>query len=147
MPTPTLAQLDPKQAAQQLLEEQSDATWLASFAAELDRRLATDQLTRVMTLWKLSRSELGRLFGVSRQGVTKWLDEGVPAERVQQVADLGAMSDLLMRYLKRDRIAAVVRRPAANLGDVSLLDLVAQGHSREALAATRQMFDFGDAHA
>lgn len=147
MSTPTLAQLDPKRAAQQLIEAQSDTTWLASFAAELDRRLATDQLTRVMTLWKLSRSELGRLFGVSRQGVTKWIDEGVPAERVQQVADLVAMNDLLVRHLKRDRIAAVVRRSAPNLGGVSLLHLVGQGHSREALAATRRMFDFGDAHA
>lgn len=147
MSTPTLAQLDPKQAAQQLVEEQSDATWLASFAAELDRRLATDQLARAMTLWKLSRSELGRLFGVSRQGVTKWLDEGVPAERVEQVADLTAMTDLLVRYLKRDRIAAVVRRAAPNLGGVSLLDLVAAGRSDKALAATQQMFAFGDAHA
>lgn len=147
MSTPALAQLDPKQAAQRLVEEQSDATWLASFAAELDRRLAPDQLARVMALWKLSRSELGRLFGVSRQGVTKWLDEGVPAERVEQVADLTAMNDLLVRYLKRDRIAAVVRRAAPNLGGVSLLDLVATGRSDKALAATQQMFSFGDAHA
>lgn len=144
---PTLTQLDPKQAAHQLVEGQSDSTWLAVFAAELDRCMATDQLTRVMRLWKLSRSELGRLFGVSRQGVTKWLDEGVPAQRVQQVAHLDAMNDLLVRYLKRDRIAAVVRRAAPNLGGVSLLDLVATGRSDEALAAAQQMFAFGDAHA
>lgn len=146
MATPTLTQLEPKQAAKQLVEEQSD-TWLASFAAELDRRLATEQLARVMTLWKLSRTEVGRLFGVSRQAVTKWLHEGVPTDRAPQVADLAAMSDLLVHYLKRDRIAAVVRRPAPNLGGVSLLDLVGEGRSDEALTATRRMFSFGDAHA
>lgn len=145
--TPTLAHLDPRQAARRLVREQSDATWLASFAEELDRRLATEQLARVMALWKLSRSEFGRLFGVSRQAVTKWLTEGVPVDRVQQVADLAAATDLLAHHLKRDRIPAVVRRPAARLGGVSLLDLVGDGRSGEALAATRRMFSFGDAHA
>ena len=43
--------------------------------------------------------------------VSKWLEQGGPAERVETVADLAAATDLLVRYLQRDRIPAVVRRP------------------------------------
>ena len=143
----TLSTLDPREAARRLVTEQGDAGWLSAFADELDRRLAREQLTRVMAVWQLSRSELGRLFGVSRQAVTKWLHDGVPAERLPQVADLAATSDLLVRYLKRDRISAVVRRPAPNLDGRSLLDLVMDGRTAEALAAARRMFAFGDLHA
>ena len=139
--------LDPRAAAQRLVSEQTDVTWLSTFAAELDRRLAGEQLGRVMSLWHLSRSELGSLFGVSRQAATKWLNEGVPADRVQDVADLAAITDLLVHYLKRDRISAVVRRPSANLAGRSLLDLVAAGQTGEALQAARRMFAFADAHA
>jgi hypothetical protein len=44
----------------------------------------------------------------------------VPPERGTQVA----ATDVLERYLKRDRIPAVVRRPAPLLGGVSLVDLL-----------------------
>lgn len=143
----TLAELDPREAAEQLVAEQRDPSWLSTFAEELDRQLARGQLARVAALWQLSRTELGRVFGVSRQAATKWLGEGVPADRLQTVADLTAMTDLLVHHLKRDRIAAVVRRPAPSLGGASLLDLVADGRARDTLAATRQMFAFTDLHA
>ena len=139
--------LDPRAAAQRLVTEQADVTWLSTFAAELDRRLAGEQLGRVMSLWHLSRSELGLLFGVSRQAATKWLSDGVPADRVQGVADLAAITDVLVHYLKRDRISAVVRRPSSRLSGRSLLDLVGDGRTGEALQAARLMFAFGDAHA
>lgn len=141
---PDLAELDPQDAASQLLAEH-DSAWVAALTEELDRRLSGRQLERVMRLWDLSRTQLGGIFGVSRQAVSKWMGDGVPADRITQVADLAAITDLLAHYLKRDRIPAVVRRPAPNLGDASLLDLVATGQIGEALTATRRMFTFSDA--
>jgi hypothetical protein len=82
------------------------------------------------------------LFGVSRQAVSKWIDTGVPVERSETVADLAAATDLLVHYLKRDRIPAVVRRPIARMSDRSLLDLLAAGESRVVLSACRDMFAF-----
>ncbi|MFP4636179.1 MAG: hypothetical protein ACLFRD_09975 [Nitriliruptoraceae bacterium] len=140
------AELDPREAAVQLLTEH-DAVWVAKLTDELDRQLSGHGLERVMRLWQLSRAELGELFGVSRQAVSKWIADGVPADRVQQVADVAAITDLLDRYLKRDRIAAVVRRRAPGLEGASLFELVASGRSRDALRLTRQMFTFTDAHA
>ncbi|MGI9018518.1 MAG: hypothetical protein ACR2HR_15695 [Euzebya sp.] len=140
-----LAEMDPREAAAQLLAEHDDA-WVATLADVLDRRLAGRRLERVMRLWQLSRAELGALFGVSRQAVSKWIADGVPADRAPQAADVDAITDLLARYLKRDRIAAVVRRHAPGLHGMSLIELVTSGRSSEALQLTRQMFTFADLH-
>jgi hypothetical protein len=57
------------------------------------------------------------------------------------VADLAAATDLLDRYVKRERIAAVVRREAPALDGRSLLDLAEGGDTEAVLARTREMFD------
>ena len=139
------AKLDPRDAAAQLLAEHDDA-WVEELTEELDRHLSGRRLERVMRRWQLSRAELGELFGVSRQAVSKWITQGVPADRVQHVADVEAITDLLDRYLKRDRIPAVVRRQAPALDGASLIELVSAGHSSDALRLTREMFTFTDVH-
>jgi predicted transcriptional regulator len=130
----------PERAAALLVDARSPR-WIRRFGDELDRRLGASDLERVLSVWHLSQSDAARLFGVSRQAVGKWLRSGVPAERAGAVADLGAATDLLVRYLRRERIPAVVRRPAAVTGGRSLLD-VAADDAGAALDAVRAMFDF-----
>ena len=115
---------NPRDMATQLLA-QHDHEWVAEFADELDRRLSGRQVWRIMRVWGLSRTAAGELFGVSRQAVSKWLAEGVPAERAEQTADIAAITDLLSHYVKRDRIPAVVRRRAPGLEGMSLVELIA----------------------
>jgi predicted transcriptional regulator len=139
--------VDPRAAATALAEARTEQRdWLDEFAAELDRYRAGSSLARTLSAWGLSQSDAARLFGVSRQAVSKWLEQGVPPERAETMADLGAATDLLVHYLKRERIPAVVRRQASALDNSSLLDLVAAGKSREALVACREMFAFSRAH-
>lgn len=138
--------LDPRDAAARLLAEH-DEDWVVRLTGELDRHLSGRRLERLMRVWQLSRAELGGLFGVSRQAVSKWIADGVPADRAVQVADVDAITELLERYLKRDRIAAVVRRRAPGLDGASLIELIASGRSSDALRRTRQMFTFTDVHA
>lgn len=141
------ARLDPKRAAEALFAAHKDErAWLDSFAEFLDRKRAGHALARTLEVWGLSQADSARLFGVSRQAVGKWLEQGVPVDRAEAIADLAAATDLLIRHLKRDRIPAVVRRPIAALGGVSLLDLLAQGKTRELLAACRDMFAFENVH-
>lgn len=124
------------------LHERDDAAgWVGRFVAELDSLARRKDLERVLAAWGLSKAELGRIFGVSRQGLAKWLATGVPPDRRPALADLAAATDLLTRYLKRERIAAVVRRPAERLGGASLLDLARQGRTAEVLVAVRELFD------
>jgi transcriptional regulator with XRE-family HTH domain len=140
--------LDPKDAARQIVEAHAgEAGWLDAFAEQLDRRRAGGALERVLAAWGLSQSDAARLFGVSRQAVSKWLDAGVPSDRTEAIADLAAATDLLTRHIKRDRIPAVVRRRAAALDNASLIDLLATGDTARVLTACRDMFRFGEAHA
>ena len=135
--------LDPEEAAAQIYAaHRHEAAWLDAFVQSLDRRRAGQSLARVIETWKLSQAEAARLFGVSRQAVGKWLEQGAPAGRARAVADLAAATELLTHYLKRDRIPAVVRRPIRGLDGDSLMDLLARGDTQAVLTACRDMFQF-----
>lgn len=139
---------DPRAAAARFFAaHKSETEWLDAFAEQLDRHRAGHALARTLAVWGLSQAETARLLGISRQAVGKWLERGAPAERSRLVGDLAAATDLLVHYLKRDRIPAVVRRPIAACGGRSLLDLVAAGESAAMLATCRDMFSFEHAQA
>ena len=82
-----------------------------------------------------------RMFGVSRQAASRWLEAGIPPGRVQAVADLAEATDLLSRYVKRERIPAVVRRPSEMLGGRSLYELALESRHQEVRDAVARMFD------
>ena len=137
-------QIAPELAAEALFTaHQHEQAWLDAFAYSLDRRRAAASLKHVLTVWDLSQSDAARLFGVSRQAISKWLDQGAPPDRAVLIADLSAATDLLTHYLKRDRIPAVVRRPIGALRSVSLMDLLASADTQALLATCREMFSFG----
>lgn len=131
----------PTKVAERLAAEAPDRAWLRALVDDLDRRLETEPLAGFMQRWGLSGAETGRIFGVSRQAVSRWLEAGVPPGRAEAVADLAAATDLLERYVKRERIAAVVRRRAEALGGRSLLEMALDGRHREVHDAVVRMFD------
>lgn len=137
---------DPAAAARQLIavaaeEPTVQRDWVNRFRDELAATEHGDDVGRVLRVWALSNAEAGRLLGVSRQAVAKWRTGTVPAERAPVIGDLAAVTDLLVRYVRPERIPAVVRRPAEHLAGMSMLDWVAEGRTRELLALTRDMFD------
>lgn len=139
----SVLELDPREAAARVAAAGRDEReWLDEFAENLDRYRAAQSLARTLSVWGLNQSQAAELFGVTRQAISKWLDRGAPSERAQAIADLAAASDLLVHYLKRDRIPAVVRRPAADLSNRSLLELLETGDTAAVLDACRQMFRF-----
>jgi hypothetical protein len=117
------------------------------FLRGVRRQLDTDQpqLERIQEIFGLNNTELGTLFGVSRQGVKEWIEGGVPAGRQDMVATVAAIADLLERKLKLDRIPGVARRPADAYGGLTMLDLISQGRERELLDITRRSFDWATA--
>jgi len=136
-----LAEYGPEELAGQILAEHGDdPTWLDTFVDQLSGSRSARQITRVLEAWGMSQAEFAGLMGVSRQAVGKWMVQ-VPAERAVEIADLAAATDILEHYLKRDRIPAVVRRPASALGDQSVVDLIAADGTSAALDACRRMFD------
>ena len=102
-------------------------------------------LERLMRFYKLSKSELGRLFGVSRQAIDGWLANGVPPDREDKLGVLLALTDLLERKLKPDRAPGVARRKADAYGGLTMLDMIAADRQRELLDTTRESFDWSQA--
>lgn len=142
-----LTRLAPRNAAARILDaSRSRGSWLDEFVEALEAGASRSELQRVLGTWGLSQSEAARLFGVSRQAVGKWLANGVPVERSGAIADLAAATDQLVQHLKRERIPAVVRRPAAKLEGASLLDWVAAGRTHDVLRACRAMFEVDRLH-
>lgn len=138
--------LDPQAAAEELIKVQgAQAGWLDAFADHLDRRRSVDGLKRVLATWDLNQTDAARIFGVSRQAISKWLEQGAPADRAEAIAVLAAATDVLVRHLQRDRIPGVVRRPADALGGLSLLAHLERRAFSSVLAHCRAMFAFGNA--
>lgn len=135
-----LTDLAPEAAAARLTA-QAGTEWTRRLVDELDRTVRIDPLDRLVTLWGLSNTAAARIFGVSRQAFSKWRRNGPPAARSGMIADLSAATDLLDRYVKRERIPAVVRRPAPRLGDASLLEIAVRGETRTVYEHVAAMFD------
>jgi transcriptional regulator with XRE-family HTH domain len=84
-----------------------------------------EPLERIRTALELSETELGSLFGVSRQAVSQWREKGIPATRAEAVAHILQTVDLLDRKLASGRLPLVARRPADRLGGRSILQALA----------------------
>jgi hypothetical protein len=141
--TTSPALVDPRVLAAEILRTRGeDRAWLDAFSEALDEHRNGDGLAYVLSVWGLSQTEAGGAFGVSRQAVSKWLAAGAPSDRAVAIADLAAATDILVRHLTRDRIPAVVRRPAANLAGRSLIEVLATDGAHAVLEACAEMFAF-----
>lgn len=132
--------IDPGILARDLIES-ADVDWLRDLVDALDREVRVAPLDRLVALWDLSNASAARLFGVSRQAFAKWLADGPPAGRADDIAAVDNITELLDRYVKRERIPAVVRRPAENLGGASILEIVESGDYSTAAEIVRRAFD------
>jgi hypothetical protein len=129
--------------ATRLVEQAPDEKWLRALVDDLDQRIRSRPLERLLVLWGLSAAQGAQLFGISRQAFMKWLKAGPPAERSEAIAALAAATDLLDHHLKRERIPAVVRRKATGLSGKSLLELAVAGEYTKVRWVVETMFDLG----
>lgn len=131
---------EPNEMARELVDS-ADVDWLRRLVDALDRELRTEPLERLTALWDLSNAAAARIFGVSRQAYAKWLDKGPPADRAHDVAAVDNITALLDRYVKRERIPAVVRRPSPKLGDESIIERLESGDYEQTAALVADTFD------
>lgn len=89
----------------------------------------------------LGDSEIGQLFGVSRQAVRQWRDRDIPPERLGRVGEVLRVVQVMSRKLKPGRLALVARRPAAAFGGRSLLEVLGED-PKDALEAVEGAFDW-----
>ena len=97
----------------------------ADIMDRFNRRQDVDALVTIKTLFRLNKSELGRLFGVSRQAVGKWLSGGgTPPERVATVNRVAELARKLATIFKPDRLPSIVRAPLPGLRERSILEVL-----------------------
>jgi len=94
-------------------------------------QIAPEVRHRTMKVWGLTPRQVENTFG-ALQGTD------VPCA----VSDLTAATDLLVRYLKADRIPVVVRKPIPARGGESLMSLLTQGDTTTLLTTCGDMFRF-----
>lgn len=99
-------------------------------------------LAQVRELFDLSFTELGELFGTSRQAVSAWLEQGVPTARQPKLHTLWEIGELLDRKLQPGRIPAVFRKPAAAYEGASMFDWVSGDRHDAVLDRLRSTFDW-----
>jgi hypothetical protein len=99
-------------------------------------------LERLMAGWALTVTDVARMFGVRRQAVQQWLDEGVPGARQPKLHTILEIADLLERNLLPERIPGIVRSPSEAYGGRSMLELIANGRQDELLDSVRRSFDW-----
>lgn len=99
-------------------------------------------LERARVVFGLSITELGALFGVTRQAAGLWLADGPPAARRAKAAIIAAIADILTRRLKPARVPGIARRPAAEYGGKTMLELIAIDRHEWLLESVRRSFDY-----
>jgi len=99
-------------------------------------------LPHLMAAWELSVTDVARLFGVRRQAVQQWLDQGVPSARRSKLVTILGIADLLERNLLPERIAGIVRASSPADGGRSMLEAIAEDRHEELLERTRRSFDW-----
>ncbi len=102
-------------------------------------------LDEIQAAFGLTKSELGRLFGVSRQAVDQWRARGVPGNRQEKAAAIAAIADLLSRQLKAERLPGIARRPTAAYAGLTMLQMIERDRQLELLERVRAAFDWASA--
>lgn len=99
----------------------------------VDRTPIHSLLERIVRVWALENDGADRLATL--------LDSDAAA-----ASNLATATDLLVHYLKQDRIAGVVRRPVPEIDGATLLDVLFSGDSHQVLNVCQEMFRFDNVH-
>lgn len=110
---------------------------------DLALRSMQPSLVRVRELFDLNTIELADLFGVTRQAVQQWEQNGdIPVTRREKLANLLSVGELLERKLAPGRLPLVARRRADVYGGITMLEMVHTDRDGELRTLTERAFDW-----
>jgi hypothetical protein len=108
----------------------------------LELRREEGPLERAGHTFDLTATDLGGLFGVSRQAIGQWEEQGIPPSRQPKALAVARIADLLERNLEPGRIPAIARTPAEAYQGRSMLEMIAEDRHEELLAHVSESFDW-----
>lgn len=109
---------------------------------ELALRSMLPPLVQVAEMFEFSDTELGAIFGVSRQAVSQWQTGEVPTSRMGKLSNILAVGELIERKLKPGMLPVVARRSAAQYGGRTMVEMMELGRDEELRELTEQTFDW-----
>jgi hypothetical protein len=74
-------------------------------------------LDEIREAFDLSETELGSLFGITRQAVSHWRVHGIPPHRSADVARVAELAEYLSREFLAERLPQIVRTPGHDKND------------------------------
>jgi len=92
-------------------------------------------LGRVRKAFALTRTDVARLFNVTPEAVVKWERNGVPVRRLAELDRCFQLAEMMQRRLRPDRLPTLVRTPAADFNNRTVLDVIAE-------SGTQLVFDY-----
>ncbi len=121
-----------------------DAGSVQLFRYQVLAELAQDgtAAAKIRRAFDINLTELGRLFGVSRQAVAQWPEGEIPAGKRGKAGVILATADLLEHRLKSGRLPLVARKPAAAYGGLTMVEMIEQDRHEELLDSVRNSFDY-----
>jgi len=78
-------------------------------------------LARIAAIFGLSKTETGKLFGISRQAIDEWYAKGVPIGRLGDVERTSDLAEALHRQFKPERVPQIARACLPGLEGRSIL--------------------------
>lgn len=99
-------------------------------------------LDRIRAVFDLTVTDVGELFGVTRQAAQQWLDDGIPADRSAKLATVLQIAELLEHYLRHGVVAGVIRKPADAYEGLSAFEMIKLDRHEELLESIRLVFDW-----
>lgn len=110
--------------------------------ASSEEPASTDPLARVTKLFGLDRTELARLFGISRQALDHWRRQGVPPDRQAKLTTILSIGELLDKNLRPGVVPGVVRTPAPAYDGRTMLQRIEADDHAALLESVRASFDW-----
>lgn len=102
----------------------------------------TDPLARITELFGLDRTELARLFGVSRQALDHWRRHGIPPDRQAKLTTILSIGELLEKHLSPGVVPGMARKPAPAYGGQTMLERIEADDHDALLESVRSSFDW-----
>lgn len=105
----------------------------------------TPALDRVQHAFQLTGSELGALFGVTRQAVEQWRVRGVPVQRSADVDRVAEAAAIFTETFIPARVPQIVRTPGRGLHGRTVLEVLATDGAVPVLEYLYGLLNFGSA--
>jgi transcriptional regulator with XRE-family HTH domain len=111
----------------------------------LSRSATSRKLDRIREIFDLSEHDLAALFGVQRQSVSGWRENGMPSSRLASLERIFALAEIFKREFIASRIPEIVRTPDEWLDGRNILETIRISGPEAIYAYLHKLFTYDGA--